>query len=806
MRCCLVLGSAGALAVSGALSAIPFPVKAQDFSRELPRITIEAPKPVHAKPAGARSGNRSASARRPPKLASNTRPAVVTAQTAPATPAGARESLNQAPAVQTGTTVARSQFDSRPSFSVGDILRDSPGISIKQGNGPRDVGISIRGSNARNGFGIRNLVIFEDGFPVTQPDGLSRSDLIDPHAYGAIDVVRGPSSALYGNYATGGALNFRTRPGRSIDGLEYGVDGGSFGYLTNYLAAGKKVRDFEASLFASDARGDGFIGNSRFNTQTVNFLATLKATPDDRFTVKFINNDLSARLPVRLSLNQYSQNPFQQGCATGATAALGCGTVKLNNNGFNTSAGTDIETAVQAGLGRNDRRTIVGGRWEHDFDNTTTWRNQFVFDDRNISQPTGATSAIGDFPSYNYMSDVTRRGEIFGMESTLFFGGFYNTLTASSDTRNVMPGGNATLGLLSSNLFSETTNYGLRAREELGLTSALTAIAGIGWETTQLKGVNTAYTYTGAAGAVKTSIVGADRQIENTAPELALLYKLNGEWQFRGRVATGYGTPQVSNLFVLPDGSSGNNTGLKTQTNLGYDLGADWTPDNAVKISATAFYEFFNNELVSQATSTTNGTTPANATFMFNAPKSEHRGAELAADWRFYSGWQFTAAYTYLDEIYTDYTENLASGAKTFGFNRAGNKIPGVSPNELTARLGYDEFSGPLTGLGAFIEVQWKDSFYMDNANLLKAPAYEVVNLNVHYKTDLTSDYLKSLNLFVEVRNLFDTTYIASANNLTNTVTSAGLQNPASVLAASTGSIYAGSPRAFVAGLKIAFK
>ena len=92
----------------------------------------------------------------------------------------------------------------------------------------------------------------------------------------------------------------------------------------------------------------------------------------------------------------------------------GCGSVSLFNNGFN-GPKTPI-TAVQAGLGREDRRTIVGGRWEHDFDNTTTWRNQFVFDDRNISQPTGATSAIGDFPSYNYMSDVTKRGEIFGLE------------------------------------------------------------------------------------------------------------------------------------------------------------------------------------------------------------------------------------------------------------------------------------------------------------------------------------------------------------------------------------------------------
>ena len=806
MRCCLMLSSAGALAICGVLSVMPSSVKAQATSRELPKITIEASKPARAKPAGARSGLRAASARRP-KLAAPVAPAATAAQAEPATASAARDGLNQAPAGQTETTVARSQFDNRPSFSAGDILRESPGISLKQGNGPRDVGISIRGSNARNGFGIRNLVIFEDGFPVTQPDGLSRSDLIDPHAYGAVDVIRGPSSALYGNYATGGALNFRTRPGGSIDGVEYGVDGGSFGYVNNYLAAGKKIRDFEASLFASDVRGDGFIQNSWYNTQTVNLLATLKATPDDRFTVKFINNELSTRLPVRLTLNQFSQNPFQAGCDV--AGGTGCGSVSLFNNGFNGSKSS--VTAVQAGLGRNDRRTIVGGRWEHDFDKTTTWRNQFVFDDRNISQPTSGTSAIGDFPSYNYMSDVTKRGEIFGMESTGYFGGFYNTLTASSDTRNVMPGGNATLGLLASNQYSETTNYGVRAREELRVNASLTAIAGIGWESTELKGINTVYKYNtvNVPTATIAPLTTADLRFQNTAPELALIYRLSDAWQVHGRVATGYGTPQVGNLFVLPNGDFGNNTGLKTQTNLGYDLGADWTPNNAVKVSATAFYEFFNNELVSQATARSDGATPANTTYMFNAPKSEHRGVELAADWRFYPGWQVTAAYTYLDEIYTDYTENLASGARTFSFNRVGNKIPGVSPNELTARLGYDQMNGPLKGLGGFVEVQWKDAFYMDNANLLKAPGYELVNLNVHYTTDLVSDTFKSLNLFVEVRNLFDRTYVASANNLTNTVTAAGVQNPASVLAgatAATGTIYAGSPRAFIAGMKIAFQ
>jgi iron complex outermembrane receptor protein len=787
------LGGASLAMLGSALALVS---SAADAQTSLPAVTVEAPRATAARPAARKPAVRSSARTQARPPAAN--PAPSASLTAGITPSVARALLYQAPTGQTETTIDRSRFENRPAFSIADVLRESPGISVKQGNGPRDIGISIRGSNARNGFAIRNLVIFEDGFPVTQPDGLSRSDLIDPKAYGAIDVIRGPSSALYGNYATGGALNFRTRPGRTIDGVEYGVEGGSFGYLNNYLAAGKKIGNFEYSLFASDARGDGFIQNSWFNTQTVNFLGTLHVTPDDRFTVKFINNNLETRLPIRLSLNQYNQNPFQSGCEFAGITA--CASVGLLNNGFN-GARTPT-TAIQAGLGREDRRTIVGGRWEHDFDNTTTWRNQFTFDDRNISQPTGATSAIGDFPSYNYMSDITKRGEIFGMESTTYFGAFYNTLTASSDTRNVMPGGNARLGLLASNTFSSTSNYGVRAREELKIAPNLTAIAGIGWETTVLRGVNTAYAYpTPNVPTAVTSLISADRQFQNTAPEVALLYKLNPEWLFRARVATGYGTPQVGNLFVLSNGQNGNNTQLKTQQNLGYDIGFDWTPNNTLKFSATGFYEFFKNELVSQATLVG----APNASFTFNAPKSEHRGVELAADWKFYPGWRFTAAYTYLDEFYTEYTENLVNGA-TFSFNRAGNKIPGVSPNELTARLGYDQMWGPLAGLGAFVEVQWKDSFYMDNANLLKAPGYELVNLNVHYNTDLKSDYFRSLSMYAEVRNVFDRTYVASANNIGNSVTAAGIQNPASVLANTTGSIYAGSPRAFMAGMKLAFK
>src|SRR5262249_7228666 len=158
------------------------------------------------------------------------------------------------------------------------------------------------------------------------------------------------------------------------------------------------------------------------------------------------------------------------------------------------------------------------------------------------------------------------------------------------------------------------------------------------------------------------TLTPVDRQFLNNAQEAALLYRPDDAWQFRSRVATGYGTPQVSNLFVTAQGVSGDNTQLQSQTNLGYDLGADWTPFRGLRLSVTGFYEFFHNELVTQSP----GAGLQN--FTFNAPASEHRGVEVAADWRPAPGWRYTMAYSFDDQIYTNYTEQLSAGSLTSSF------------------------------------------------------------------------------------------------------------------------------------------
>ena len=365
-------------------------------------------------------------------------------------------------------------------------------------------------------------------------------------------------------------------------------------------------------------------------------------------------------------------------------------------NGF--SGTTIAQTAAQAGLGRNDRRTIVGARWEHSFSGGIAWRTQFVYDVKDIKQPTGATSAVGATPSFTINSDMTLDGTLFGLPTTHFAGVFFDFADQNSLTYNVMPGGNATLGGLTATTYGSIYNYGGRLREQIELASSWNAVLGLGLEYSDMKARNTAYRYTGTAPT--TTLLDAARHFFNIAPEAAVFYTPDDSWQVRARVSTGYGIPQASNLFVTPAGVSGNNTSLKSQSNLGVDLGADWTPMPEVKLGVSGFYEFFRNEFVTQSPGA------GLLSYTYNAPKSEHRGIEVVAEWKPLTGLTTTLSYTFNDQVYTRYTEQLSAGSQSTAFDRTGNKIPGVEKHNVSARLAYDQPSGSMAGVGGFIEVK----------------------------------------------------------------------------------------------------
>jgi iron complex outermembrane receptor protein len=704
--------------------------------------------------------------------------------------------LTPAPS-QTVTTLDRSRFDAQPAVNIGEVLQQVPGVTYIPENGPRDVSISIRGSNAWQSPGVRNIQLFEDGFPVTQPDGTGRTDLTDPHAYSSIDVVRGPSSAMYGNYATDGAINFITRPGRDIQGIEFGTDAGSFGYVNNYATAGWGGKGFDASIFASNVRGDGFISNSRYDTATVNALASIDVTANDRVTLKIIQNSQDTYVPLRLSLNQFYQNPYQKNCSS--PSVPGCATVTLFNNGRN--GATTRLTASQAGLGRFDTRSIAGIRWEHTFDADTVWRTQLVFDQRDIKQPTGSTAGVGPDTSINIISDLTHRGSLLGLPATSSIGLNFNQERINYYTYNLLPVGGHTLGSLTQTIFGTVLDAGGRAREEIALTPTASAVLGIGGEYTEL---NTAAQNFGhpLAGGTTVGTIPVVRTFGNIAPEASLLYRPAKEWTLHTRVATGYDTPQPQSLFTTPSGLPGNNANLQTETNVGVDVGLTYAAADRLMIELTGFYEFFNNEVITESAG------PGLQSYSFNVPHSMHRGIELGLTAHplptTVPGLYALASYLFDDQFYTQFAERLSNGTAPALFNRAGNKIPGVTPNSLFARVGYDQPAGTFKGLGGFVEVNYRDAYYLDNANLLKAPGFAIVNLEAHWDPGLKVGPVSKIRAFFEVQNVFNKKYVASAANIADTLGANGQQNGASVLANTGGSIYAGAPRAFIAGVRIA--
>jgi iron complex outermembrane receptor protein len=369
-----------------------------------------------------------------------------------------------------------------------------------------------------------------------------------------------------------------------------------------------------------------------------------------------------------------------------------------------------------------------------------------------------------------------------------------------------MPGGNANLG---GNLGGETQsvfghqlNAGFRGREELQITPRLTAVVGLGVEYTELKALEANYTYASAAAPTETQIA-AYRTFFDAAPEASLQYKPKDAWTLHARVATGYGTPQPTNLFTTPQGTFGNNTQLQPQSNVGVDVGAEWAPSASLRLFATGFYEWFTDELVTQSAGVNL------QSYTFNAPHSEHRGLEVGLDWKplptALPGARLYVAYLLDDQIYTRYAERLTSGAVSAVFNRDGNHIPGVTPNFGDVRLIYDQPIGRLQGVGGFIEAVARDGYQLDNANLLKAPGYVLLNGELHYDPPAGRGEISRLRFYLDVQNLLDQTYIGTASNITDTLTAGGAQTGAAGLSNTTGSIYAGTPRSVFGGVRVKF-
>jgi len=100
--------------------------------------------------------------------------------------------------------------DGQPQVNLSETLARIPGVfAANRQNYAQDLQISSRGFGARAAFGVRGVRLYQDGIPVTMPDGQGQTGSFSLLSAQRIEILRGPFSALYGN-ASGGVISIFT--------------------------------------------------------------------------------------------------------------------------------------------------------------------------------------------------------------------------------------------------------------------------------------------------------------------------------------------------------------------------------------------------------------------------------------------------------------------------------------------------------------------------------------------------------------------------------------------------------------------
>jgi len=90
-------------------------------------------------------------------------------------------------------------------YDLSRMLNFIPGVKMETRGDGGSRRLHVRGSSLRSPYSVRNSMIIMDGFVLTEADGNSPLELIDPDLISQLSLVTGPAAASYGG-AYGGAL------------------------------------------------------------------------------------------------------------------------------------------------------------------------------------------------------------------------------------------------------------------------------------------------------------------------------------------------------------------------------------------------------------------------------------------------------------------------------------------------------------------------------------------------------------------------------------------------------------------------
>jgi outer membrane receptor for ferrienterochelin and colicins len=135
--------------------------------------------------------------------------------------------------------------------TLTDVLRGVRGLYVSDDRNYAYVG--IRGFLRPGDYNTRILVLV-DGHRMNDNVydyvDVGRATLVDVDAIDRVEVIRGPSSSIYGSSAFFGVINIVTKTGAQVNGTEFSVSGGTLDSFEGRFNAGKKFSNGLDWLFS----------------------------------------------------------------------------------------------------------------------------------------------------------------------------------------------------------------------------------------------------------------------------------------------------------------------------------------------------------------------------------------------------------------------------------------------------------------------------------------------------------------------------------------------------------------------------
>lgn len=634
--------------------------------------------------------------------------------------------LNEVP--QSVTVVGREQIDDQSPQKIDEALRYVAGVNPSTYGTDSDTDwLFIRGFQAdQTGMFLDGLSLFQTGFGTF---------LVDPFFVERIEVIKGPSSVLYGGASPGGFVNFISK--RPTDEPLHYVETGINSFGNGYLGL-----DFSDKLGSDDVlsyRLTGKISGGGWETDrsddfrgTIAPSITWKPDEDTSLTI------LSSYQNVDLTHTSTGFLPYE------GTVVDRTGVGRIPRDLFYGDENIDVYERQQA---------MIGYEFEHTFDNNWTVRQNLRY--ASVSLKEDALYANGwslvdptKLTRYRFAHDTdvalfTVDNQLEGQFAT---GALDHNLLLGLDYRNYSIDQTQAVGFGDLDLDPLNPVYGIvppplndpyldqeLKRDQLGIYAQDQIKFGDGWIVT----ANARYDFVSTESDDR-STDGDEREFTWRA---ALAYEFaNG--------VTPYASYSTSyNPTTTTDPEDGL---LPSETGKQWEIGVKYEPGFMDALITAAYFDITRENV---ANTNWNGT----QTDAYAIGEVTSRGFETSVQANIASGWKAIGALTYLDmEITNDFNTALIG------------KTP-IQVPDLTASLwlDYSFQSDALEGLSVAAGVRHIGKSWADDANTLRVPAATLVDAAIRFKKD---NWAIALN----ASNLFDKDYVASCKGANSCAYGAG--------------------------------